>query len=200
MLGADVISKLVNATFKGNVSGICSERISGMDGIGGNAVAGLIAALAATTILGVGKWIRLAYLRQLDVKYLREVITDGRRRVMGSKDTFNHGMNAPLTTDVLRSGQYNLMIKQLMIILDHTTSKLSHDQRKDVFDALDWYHTQSLHAVKDKHGKPVFVDLPVGRWPTMEMQESRAVDKFKRLESIKWLKLKPHAYGHSENS
>ena len=32
----------------------------------------------------------------------------------------------------------------------------------------------------------------VGSWPTNEMQESQAVDKFKRLESIKWLKLKPY--------
>ena len=170
-----------------------------MDGIGGNAVAGLIAALAATTILGVGKWIRLAYLRHLDVKYVREVITDGRRRVMGSKDTFHHGMNATLTADTLRSAQYNLMIKQLMVALDHATSTLSHDQRKDVFDALDWYHTHSLHARKNNHGKPVFVDLPLGRWPTTEMQERRAVDKFKLLESIKWLKLKPYACGRGEN-
>ena len=83
------------------------------------------------------------------------------------------------------------MIKQLRVALDHTTSKLPYAKRKDIFDALDWYHVESLYATKDKQGNPVFVDLPVGSWRWNEMQESRAAAKFKRLESIKWLKLKP---------
>ena len=36
----------------------------------------------------------------------------------------------------------------------------------------------------------------VGSWPTNEMQESPAIDKFKRLESIKWLKIKPYTPEH----
>ena len=100
-------------------------------------------------------------------------------------------------SDVLRSAQYNLMIEQLRVALDHTTSKLPYAKRKDIFDALDWYHTESLYATKDKYGNPVFVvDFPVGRWPTKEMQESHAADKFKRIESIKWLKLKPYTLGN----
>ena len=145
-------------------------------------MAGLIAALTATTILGAAKWIHLKYLQRLDVKQIREVLTTGRKRVM----------DATLPGDVLRAAQYNLIIKQLRVALDHTTSKLPYAKRKDIFDALDWYHVKFLYATKDERDNPVFRDLPDGSWPTTEMQESQAVDKFKRLESIKWLKLKPY--------
>ena len=163
-----------------------------MPDIAGSAVAGLIAALTATTILGAAKWIHLKYLQRLDVKQIREVLTTGRKRVMESKETFHRGMDATSPGDVLRAAQYNLTIKQLRVALDHTTSKLPYTKRKDIFNALDWYHVESLYATKDKRDNPVFVDLPVGSWPTTKMQESQAVDKFKRLESIKWLKLKPY--------
>ena len=153
-----------------------------MPDIAGSAVAGLIAALTATTILGAAKWIHLKYLQRLDVKQIREVLTTGRKRVM----------DATLPGDVLRAAQYNLIIKQLRVALDHTTSKLPYAKRKDIFDALDWYHVKFLYATKNERDNPVFRDLPDGSWPTTEMQESQAVDKFKRLESIKWLKLKPY--------
>ena len=155
-------------------------------------MAGLIAALTATAILVVVKLIHLKYLERLDVKQIREVLTAGRKRVMESKETFHHGMGATVPGDVLRAAQYNLIIKQLRVALDHTTSKLLYTKRKDIFNALDWYHVKSLWATKDKCGNPVFVDLPVGSWRANAMQESQAVDKFKRLESIKWLKLKPY--------
>ena len=155
-------------------------------------MAGLIAALTATTILGAAKWIHLKYLQRLDVKQLQEVLTDGRRRVLEAKETFNHNMDATLPGDMLRAAQYNLMIKQLRIALDHTTSNLFYAKRKRIFDALDWYHVEFLYATRDKRDNPVFRDLPDGSWPGTEIQESQAVDKFKRLESIKWLKLKPY--------
>ena len=122
-------------------------------------------------------------MQRLDVKQIREVLTTGRKRVMESKETFHHGMDATLPSYVLRAAQYNLIIKQLRVALDHTTSKLPYAKRKDIFKALDWYHVKSLYLTKDKRGNPVFSDLPVGSWPTTEMHESQAVDKFKRLES-----------------
>ena len=168
-----------------------------MEVIAGSAVAGLIAALTATIILGAAKWIYLEHLQRLDVKQIQEVLTDGRRRVMESKKSFNRNMNATLSGDMLRAARYNLMLKQLRVALDHTTSKLSYAKRKDIFDALDWYHVKSLYLTKDAIGNPVFKDdLPIGSWPTNEMQESPAIDKFKRLESIKWLKIKPYTPEH----
>ena len=168
-----------------------------MEDIAGSAVAGLIAALTATIILGAAKWIHLKHLQRLDVRQIRGVLTDGRRRVMESKETFNPNMNATISDAVLRAAQYNLMIKQLRVALDHTTSKLSYAKRKELFDALNWYGVESLYATKDALGNPVFIDPPVGSWPTSEMQENHASDKFKRLESIKWLKLEPYMLENS---
>ena len=116
---------------------------------------------------------------------------------MESKETFNPNMNVTFSDAVLRAAQYNLMIKQLKIALDHTTSKLSYAKRKDIFDALHWYGVESLFATKDSHGNPVFIDPPVGSWATSEMQENRASDIFNRLESIKWLKLEPYKLEYS---
>ena len=100
---------------------------------------------------------------------------DGRRRVMESKETFNPNMNVTSSGAVLRAAQYNLMIKQLRVALDHTTSKLPYAKRKDIFDALDWYGVKSFYATKDVHCNPVFVaDLPVGSWPTSEVHENHA--------------------------
>ena len=164
-----------------------------MEDIAGSAVAGLIAALTATSILGAAKWIHQKHLHRLDVKQIQEVLTDGRRRVMQAKETFNHSMDATLPGDMLRAAQYNLMIEQLRVVLDHTTSNLSYAKRKRISDALDWYHVKSLYFTKDALGNPVSKgDLSVGNWPTNEMQKIQAIDKFKRLESIKWLKLKPY--------
>ena len=162
-----------------------------MEDLLGNAVAGLIAALTATFILGVGKWIRHRYSRYLDVKHIRHVVIRGRKRVMESKDVFNAGMGVTLQGDILRCAQYNLMIKELRAALENIESNLSYSQKGNIFDALDWFHTQSLHATKSSEGKPLFIDLPTGNWPTTEMRESYAKDKFQKLEAIKWLRLSP---------
>ena len=110
---------------------------------------------------------------------------------MESQDVFNDSMDTTLPADVLRCAQYNLMIKQLAITLDHKTSNLPYNKRKQIFDALDWYHTGSLHATKDENGQPVFVILQEGVWPTTQMKLGAAIDRFTKLEAIGWLKLRP---------
>ena len=113
--------------------------------------------------------------------------------MLESEETSLSNMDATAHGDALRCAQYNLMIEQLRIALDHTTSKLPYVKRKEIFDALDWYHTESLYARKDNDGKPVFVsNLPPGQWPTTTMEKKFALNNFKRIESIKWLKLKPY--------
>ena len=163
-----------------------------------SAVGGAIAGVFAAGILGVIGWLRRWRLRQQETAYIRDLVTQGRKRVMDSKDTFNPGMGVVLGADLLRAAQYNLMIKQLDVALEHTTQNLKTNQRMDIYDALDWHHTGSLHAVKAPSGKTEFIELRPGRWPTTEMGESYAVRKFERLESIKWLKLKPYAADSSE--
>ena len=154
-----------------------------------NAVAGFIAAVTATAILGVAKWVHQWWLQRQDAKYLRDILVEGRKRVMEAKDTFHEGMNATSSADVLRAAQYNNMIKKLDIALVKWTVNLSHKQRKDVFDALDWYHTDSLQAIKQGE-QAVYVDIPDGKWPTTTMSMGMAKEKFEKLQSLKWLKLK----------
>ncbi len=109
---------------------------------------------------------------------------------MAATDTFHPGMNATLPADAVRCAQYNLMIKQLAIALDHTTTRLPYSKRRQILEALDWYHANSLHASKSAHGSPEFVTLPEGKWPTVEMKASHAIERFDRLQAIGWLKLK----------
>ena len=154
--------------------------------IASGAVAGIVAAIFLTAAKGIHE----KYLQRCDVNQVREILTAGRKRVMESEDVFNASMNATLPASPLRCAQYNLMIRQLAIALDHQTTKLSYAKRKQIFDALDWYHTDSLHATKDQNGCPTFVILPEGRWPTPEMRLSDAVDRFNKLEAIGWLKMR----------
>ena len=159
-----------------------------MESIAQSAVAGLIAALAATAFLGLARLVRQWSARRQDARYIRKLLIEGRKRVMEAKDTFHIGMNATSSGDALRAAQYNNMIKQVRVALRLWVVNLSHDQRMDILDALDWHHTDSLHAVK-KDGKAVFVDIPHGRWPTAEMTLQAAEGKFTKLEDIKWLSL-----------
>ena len=158
---------------------------------GTNIVAGVAAAIAATVILGTAKWIHGRHLQARDIKHVRGILLAGRKRVMESQDVFNDGMDATLPADALRCAQYNLMIKQLAIALDHTTSNLPYAKRQQIFEALDWYHTGSLLATKDANGQPVFVIPQEGVWPTTQMNLTAAINRFTKLEAIRWLKLRP---------
>ena len=161
-----------------------------MESIVQSAAAGLIAALMATVILGFARLVRQWSARRQDVRYIRKLLMDGRKRVMDAEDTFHQGMNATIPGDALRAAQYKNTTKRLRVALKLWAVNLSHDQRKDIFDALDWHYTDSLHAVK-RDGQVAFVDLDVshGRWPTTEMTLQAAKEKFKKLEDIKWLSL-----------
>ena len=130
-----------------------------------SAIAGLIAALTVTTILGLARCVRQWRAKRQDVGYIRNLLTEGRKRVMQATDTYHIGMDATSSGDALRAAQYNNMLKRLGVALEKWTVDLSHDQRKDIFDALDWYHTDSLQAVK-KGEKAVFIEIPDGKWPT----------------------------------
>ena len=159
-----------------------------MESIAQSAIAGLIAALAATTILGVSRYVRQRLAERRDIKYLRGLLIQGKRRVIAAEDTLHEGMGTLMPADVLRAAQYNNMTKQVGVAIERWALSLSHAQRKDIYDALDWYHTDGLYAAK-KNGEVVFMDLPEGRWPTAEMTMEAARSRFDRLEAIKWLKL-----------
>ena len=167
-----------------------------MEIVGQGAAAGLIAALVATTIVGCAKLIHQWWIRRQDVREVREILIEGRKRVMEAKDTYNPGMRETLHEDVLRAAQYNNMLKKVEVTLERWAVNLSHNQRKDIYEALDWYNTDGLLATKTGGGSVEFLKLPDGQWHTTEMKKEVAEDKFRRLQGIKWLKLKPEVAGH----
>lgn len=152
------------------------------------ALAGLIAGLAVTVVLGVARYIHQKWGNRKDVEYIRDLLTQGMRRVMEAENTFHPGMKVCIPADALRAAQYKYLMKQVGIGLERWAVHLSHNQRKDIYDALDWYNLDGLHATK-KDGQVVFPEIPEGRWPTTEMSIKEASRKFERLHSIKWLKL-----------
>ena len=158
-----------------------------MESIASGAVAGLIAALVATAILGFANFVRQWLGRRQDVGLIRDIFIQGRMRVMDAEDTFHEGMGLTMSAGALRAGQYNNMIRQVDVALERRTQFLSHDQKNDVYDALDWYHTDSLNAVRTNGGWK-FLEIPDGRWPTTEMSMEAAKSKFEKLRSIEWLK------------
>ena len=165
-----------------------------MDGMIESAFAGLIAALTATVILGIASWIRRKQLIRADREHIKSVVEEGRKRVLTSKDTFAPGPKVTLLAKTLRAAQYNLMINQLRIALDEKTTNLPYGHRKDIFNALDWFRTNSPYFVVNNSSKRITFprDLPDGLWAAEDMSESNAVETFEKLESISWLDLGPY--------
>ena len=165
-----------------------------MDSLTTSAIAGVIAALTATAILGIANGIWQKRLKRIDRDYIKTVVTEGRKRVLQAEDTFSDGPQVTLPADMLRAAQYNLMINQIRIALDEKTTSLSYRERGDIFNALDWFRTKSLYfVVNQSSGKITFPqDLPEGLWAAEDMTESHAVETFESLESISWLGLEPY--------
>ena len=57
-------------------------------------------------------------------------------------------MDAWFKADALRAAQYDNMLKELDVALEKWLPNLSNAQRKDVYDALDWYHIGKLQSNK----------------------------------------------------
>ena len=160
-----------------------------MSSIAPGAIAGVIAALTATAILGIARYVRRFAARRQDIRAIREILLVGKKRVLESKDTCNTNMHTTIPGNVLRAAQYNNMIKQLSIALEKWPANLRYNQRKEILEALDWYKTDNLIATKNATGQVTFVELPEGKWPTGDMKLEFAENKFNRLQSIKWLHL-----------
>lgn len=166
------------------------QEMSAVSGeIVNSAVAGVIAALTATLILGIARWIIDNRAKRREISILREILTDGRKRVYDARDTFHQAMGVTSPADYLRVAQYNNMVKRLDVALKNWTPNLSHKRKKAILNALDWYHTDGLMAVK-REGKAVWVELVEGKWPTEEMTLEAARKKFGNIEEICWLRMK----------
>lgn len=158
-----------------------------------SAIAGVIAAVVAAILLESARGVRRWIARRRDVKYIRELVIEGRERILNARVTYNE-RRVKYSEDFLRAAQYNHMIKKLRVGLEKWTPNLSHAHRRDLMDALDWYHTGGLHLVKGgshKYESSFQDDFPEGKWPTEDMKESHVTDRFTRLQAIRWLKLPP---------
>ena len=56
----------------------------------------------------------------------------------------------------------------------------------------------ALLATQTRQGTVEFLRLPDGRWHTTKMEKRFAEHIFKRLESVRWLKLRPEVTEPSE--
>ena len=154
-------------------------------------VAGVSAALVATAILGIAKLIHRWRSRRRDAEYIRDILMEGRALVFEDEEVYHPAPNAISPADQIRAARYNNMIRRLRVALEQWAVNLSHAQRRDVFDALDWFHTKGLFAVA-REGQMHYVQpTDDGKWPTMQMSVDAAQEIFERVESIKWLKLGP---------
>ena len=119
-----------------------------MESIAQSAVAGLIAALTATALLGLASLVRQRWARCQDVRFIRKLLVGGGKRVMEAEDTCHQGMNTTSSGDALRAAQYNNMTKRLGIALEMWVVNLSHTQRMEVFDA--WTGITPIHCLPSK--------------------------------------------------
>lgn len=170
-----------------------------MDQIVQGAVAGVVAGLLTTAILGVARWIRQTSSRRRDIRHIRKIVRDARTRVFEAEDFVSHGMNRVVLGDALRAAQYNLMIKQLMVALGPASTNLSLDRQKELRAALDWFHVDSLYAVNSQErSEPQFIAIRDGLWPTTAMPLESAAKIFARLAELRWLNVDPPNAPHEE--
>ena len=89
--------------------------------IGLGAIAGLIAALVATAIVATARSLRQCRGRRRDVKYIRDVLINGRKEIMGAEQTCHRGMNVTISADTLRAACYNNMLRLIGAALERWT-------------------------------------------------------------------------------
>ena len=156
-----------------------------------SAIAGVIAAVVAAFLLESARGVRRWMARRRDVEYIRDLLIEGRKHVIvDARDFYHKGMDVHCRADEYRVGLYNNMIRKLAVCFETWTPNLSHAQRKDLLDALDWHH-KHLHMMKNKNNEVVFPELRDGVWPTREMDLERATAIFDELQSIRWLNFPP---------
>ena len=159
--------------------------------IAGGAVAGLIAGLVVAVLLGLARQTLRALERCREEKYIRGLFIEGKVILDTEKLQFQ-GRQVGISAEHLRAFRYKALLKEVGVALERWTPHLSISQRKEIYDALDWFHTDPdrMHAVS-KDGK-VFrlVEVPDGTFPLPNMHEDAAVQVYERLRLVKWLKLK----------
>lgn len=110
---------------------------------------------------------------------------------MKIEDTYYEAIKKTIEADIVRALEYDKMVKELKVAFEKWLVDLSHDQRKDIYDALDWDYQDFIRISQELQGVSLHL-CNDGRWPTGKMDINSAKEKFEKLESIKWLKLKAY--------
>ena len=159
-----------------------------VNSIASSALAGVIAALTVTAILGVASYIRRLSARRQAIRHLQYLFTHARERVMQAEERRIDSTHLRIPANALRATRYNVMLKELGIALDKWSTALSHDQRQEIIEAVDWYNLEAFSVEEDWPGRAVLKKMPDGVW-IGDLEQEAAQEKFQNLKSIKWLKL-----------
>ena len=153
-------------------------------------MAGLIAGLVVAVLLGLARQTLRALERRREEKYIRGLFIEGQEILDTEKLQFQGGQIG-ISAEHLRAFRYKALLKEVGVALERWTPHLSISQRKDIYDALDWFHTDPdrMPAVL-KDEVLMLVDVPDGAFPLADMHEDAAVQVYERLRLVKWLKLK----------
>ena len=125
------------------------------------AIAGVFAGVAVALILGLFRIGRQNWARRQDVEYIRALLTEGRIRVLGARDIYNEQVGQTLPADIVRAGNYNNMLTRIGVALEKWAVDLSHEKRKDIYDALDWYNADGYFVKTNaEKGLAEFIQIP----------------------------------------
>ena len=153
-----------------------------------SALAGVIAALTATAILGVASYIRRLAARRQAIRHLQHLFTHAREGVIQAEEQRIDSTHQRIPANALRAARYNVMLKELEIALDKWSTALSYDQRQEIIEAVDWYNLRAFSVEEDWPGRAALKKMPDGIW-IGDLEHETAQERFQNLESIKWLKL-----------
>ena len=162
-----------------------------VDTIVGGAAAGLIAGLVVAAVLGIAQEFREHVERRQEEQYLRSVFIEG-KTILTTEDLQLEGLEITVPADHRRAADYRRLLRKVGVALERWSSHLSPSQRKDIYDALDWFHTDPTRmffaTTAENEGR--FVDVPDGTFPAETMTAEAAAEVYERLQAIGWLKLK----------
>ncbi len=160
-----------------------------MDSIVQGAIAGLIAALATTFILGAARVVYNGLERHREARIIREILVEGSKLVLETEDAPVENMQAVLPADKLRAARYNRMLKKVGFALEKRVKHLRIDQIEELYYALDWHNTEGLHVTKRTDGRIEFHNVPDGQWPGTTMTTEIAKHRFEQIQAVSWLNL-----------
>ena len=159
-----------------------------LNSIASSALAGVIAALTATAILGAASYIRRRAARRQAIRHLQDLFTQAREGVLQAEEQRLEPTNQRIPANAVRAARYNVMLKELEVALDKWSAALSYDQRQEIIEAVDWYNLRAFSVEEDWPGRAALKKMPDGVW-IGDLEHDTAQEKFQHLQSIKWLRL-----------